>query len=182
MRANGRRASPAGCTADCIADSAGGITFDITGAARPDAVLVLRLRDGAASVRLPLTWAGESRLRAVLPSTVELAEGHWDVFTGAPGEQPVRPGVREVRALVDRIPGAGRVAARIPYATADGRLAVRSWVRAPHAEAGTVRCEPGATTVEGTLYGAELGEGAEAEARLRGTDRSHRVAVTGRGG
>ncbi|MFE1958697.1 transferase [Streptomyces sp. NPDC059479] len=182
MRANGRRASPAGCTADCIADSAGGITFDITGAARPDAVLVLRLRDGAAEVRLPLTWAGESRLRAVLPSTVELAEGHWDVFTGAPGEQPVRPGVRDVRALVDRIPGAGRVAARIPYATADGRLAVRSWVRAPHAEAGTVRCEPGATTVEGMLYGASLGEGAEAEARLRGTDRSHRVAVTGRGG
>ncbi|MEV0041470.1 hypothetical protein [Streptomyces sp. NPDC050804] len=197
MRSNRRRASPAGCTADCIADSAGGITFDVTGAARPGAVLVLRRRDGrdatgtgtdtatpadAAEVRLPLTGAGKSRPRAVLPSTVELAEGHWDVFTGAPGEQPVRPGVRDVRALVDRVPGAGGVAARIPYPTADGRLAVRSWVRAPHAEAGTVRSEPDATTVEGMLYGAELGEGAEAEARLRGTGRSHRVAVTGRGG
>ncbi|WP_046505474.1 hypothetical protein [Streptomyces odonnellii] len=191
-----------------MADSAGGITFDIAGEARPDAMLVLRRRAlragdpaGAAGsgargsgsgagtgagaddeVRLPLTGAGESLLRAVLPSTVELAEGHWDIFTGARGELPVRPGIRDVRALVGRTPGAGRVAARIPYPTPDGRLAVRSWVRAPHAEAGTVRCEPGATTVEGVLYGAELGEGAVAEARLRGTGRSHRVAVTGCGG
>ncbi|MGW2052876.1 hypothetical protein ACWCOZ_02975 [Streptomyces sp. NPDC001840] len=183
-----------------MADSAGGITFDIAGEARPDAVLVLRRRDPRAGdggsgalgagtgggtddeVRLPLTEAGESLLRAVLPSTVELAEGHWDIFTGARGELPVRPGIRDVRALVGRIPGAGRVAARIPYPTPDGRLAVRSWIRAPHAEAGAVRCEPGATTVEGVLYGAELGEGAVAEARLRGTGRSHRVAVTGCGG
>ncbi|MFD5112965.1 hypothetical protein ACFVWX_18315 [Streptomyces sp. NPDC058220] len=188
----GRRASSAVCVADCIADSAGGITFDITGDARPDAVLVLRRRGGRASaaaagdgaddeVRLPLTGAGKSRLRAVLPSTVELAEGHWDVRTGVSGEQPVRPGVRDVRALVDRIPGAGRVAARVPYPTGDGRLAVRSWVRAPHAEAGTVRCEQDTTTVEGVLYGAELGQDAQAEARLRGGDRTHRVAVTGRG-
>ncbi|MFI5755938.1 hypothetical protein [Streptomyces sp. NPDC051569] len=176
--------------ADCIADSAGGITFDITGAARPDAVLVLRRRGGPGErgatgdeeVRLPLTGSGGSRLRAVLPSTVDLAEGYWDIGTGASGEQPVRSGVRDLRALIDRVPGAGRVAARIPYPTADGRLAVRSWVRAPHAEAGTVRCEPGTATVEGVLYGAELGEGATAEARLRGGDRTHRVPVTGRGG
>ncbi len=61
--------------ADCIADSAGGITFDIVGDASPGAVLVLRRRGGktAADVmRLPLTPAGEGRLRAVLPSTVEL--------------------------------------------------------------------------------------------------------------
>ncbi|WP_129770114.1 hypothetical protein [Streptomyces sp. L-9-10] len=195
------RPSPAVCTADCIADSAGGITFDITGAARPDATLVLRRRaghdDGAPGgeawgggddeVRLPLTGpavtgAGRARLRAVLPSTVELAEGHWDVFTGASGDLPVRPGIRDVRALIDRVPGAGPVAARVPYPTADGRLALRTWLRAPHAEAGTVRCEPAGMSVEGVLYGAELGEHARAEARLRGGDRTHRVAVTGRGG
>ncbi|MFC9649151.1 hypothetical protein [Streptomyces sp. NPDC056937] len=202
----GRRASPAVCTADCVADSAGGITFDITGTARPGATLVLRRRagdDGAPGsgarggdgrgggddeVRLPLTGpaavggAGTTRLRAVLPSTVELAEGHWDIFTGASGDQPVRPGIRDVRALIDRVPGAGPVAARVPYPTADGRLALRTWLRAPHAEAGTVRCEPAGMSVEGVLYGAGLGEHARAEARLRGGDRTHRVAVTGRGG
>ncbi|MDX3850614.1 hypothetical protein [Streptomyces sp. AK02-01A] len=186
-RPTGRRMSHAVHTADCIADSAGGITFDIRGAARPDALLVLRRRGGRPGeagdeVRLPLTGAGESRLRAVLPSTVDLAEGHWDVRTGAAGEEPVRPGVRDVRALIDRVPESGRVFARIPYPTPDGRLAVRSWVRAPHAEAGTVRCDQDTATVEGMLYGSELGEGAEAEARLRGGDRTHRVAVTGRGG
>ncbi|MFE9889926.1 hypothetical protein [Streptomyces scopuliridis] len=193
----GRRASPAVCTADCIADSAGGITFDITDAARPGATLVLRRRaghtdgthgDGDDEVRLPLTGpatasgAGRARLRAVLPSTVELAEGHWDIFTGASGDQPVRPGIRDVRALIDRVPGTGPVAARVPYPTADGRLALRTWLRAPHAEAGTVRCEPAGMSVEGVLYGAGLGEHARAEARLRGGDRTHRVAVTGRGG
>ncbi|MFD7289423.1 transferase [Streptomyces sp. NPDC059863] len=193
-RAIGRRASPAVCTADCIADSAGGITFDITDAARPGATLVLRRRaDGPRSagdqeVRLPLTGpatavgAEPTRLRAVLPSTVELAEGHWDIFAGASGDQPVRPGIRDVRALIDRVPGAGPVAARVPYPTADGRLALRAWLRAPHAEAGAVRCEPAGMSVEGVLYGTELGEHARAEARLRGGDRTYRVAVTGRGG
>ncbi|MFB6983770.1 hypothetical protein [Streptomyces scopuliridis] len=202
-RAIGRRASPAVWTADCIADSAGGITFDITDAARPGATLVLRRRAGRGDgthadaagtreggddeVRLPLTGpatpgAGPARLRAVLPSTVELAEGHWDIFTGASGDQPVRPGIRDVRALIDRVPGTGPVAARVPYPTADGRLALRTWLRAPHAEAGTVRCEPAGMSVEGVLYGAELGEHARAEARLRGGDHTHRVAVTGRGG
>jgi hypothetical protein len=209
---SGRRESPSGGpespgeragdrVADCVADSAGGITFDITfdhtGAARPETALVLRRRTGTAAadgaagagppgdcddVRLPLTEAGESRLRAVLPSTVELPEGQWDVRTGEAGEQAVRPGVRDVRALVDRIPDPGRVAVRVPFPTGDGRLAVRSWVRAPHAEAGSVRCLRDSVTVEGLLYGVGLGEGAVVEARLRGSDRVHRVAATGRAG
>ncbi|MET9484381.1 hypothetical protein [Streptomyces sp. NPDC006638] len=191
---NGRRGA-AERIADCIADSAGGITFDLAGAAGPAPVLVLRRRDGAPEdgtdreVRLPLTGGGGHgpgagagpALRAVLPSTVHLAEGYWDVRTGADGEHAVRPGVRDVRALVDRIPGSDRVAARIPYPTGDGRLAVRSWVRTPHAEAGAIRCERGAMTVGGVLYGAEARPGAVAEARLRGGGAVHRVPVTGRG-
>lgn len=175
------------CVADCIADSAGGITFDVTGAAEPGAVLVLRRRGGDPAahtddeVRLPLTESGGSRLRAVLPSTVVLAEGHWDISTGASGERPVRPGARDVRALVDRAPGPGRIASRVPYPVDAGRLAVRSWLRAPHAEAGTLRCEPGSATVEGVLYGAELGPGAVAVARLRGGKRAHEVPVTSAG-
>lgn len=185
-RSTGRRTAREEWAADCVADSAGGITFDVMGAARPDAVLVLRRRpDGAPAaddVRLPLTGAGGRRLRAVLPSTVELPEGHWDVRTGARGERPVRLGVRDARALVGRTPGAGRVIARVPYVTAEGTLAVRSWVRAPHAEVGEVRCARGTVTVEGTLYGAELGREAAVEARPRGGGETYRAPVTGSGG
>jgi hypothetical protein len=185
-----RDAAGGHCVADCIADSAGGITFDLRGTGAPGAVLVLRRQgvtavdagDSDDEVRLPLTSSEESMLRAVLPSTVELAEGHWDVYAGGPAERPVRPGVRDVRALADRTPGAGRIDARVPYPTGNGTLAIRAWVRAPHAEAGTIRVEGGAMTVEGTLYGAELGQGAVVEARLRGAGRVHRVGATGGGG
>ncbi|MER6997334.1 hypothetical protein [Streptomyces sp. NPDC000410] len=166
--------------ADCIADSAGGVTFDIAGVAAPDAALVLRRRGGTApedTVRLPLTPAGAGHSRAVLPSTVELAEGRWDAYTD--DDVPIEPGIRDLRALVDRIPEGGRVAVRVPYPTVEGRLAVRSWVREPHAEAGDIGCASGSCTVEGALYGAELGEGAVAEARLG--DRVHEVPVSGEG-
>ncbi|MFF0064525.1 hypothetical protein ACFYRC_23825 [Streptomyces sp. NPDC005279] len=170
--------------ADCVADAACGITFDLAGAGSPDAVLVLKRRgkDATDEVRLPLTPSGGGTSRAVLPSTVELAEGHWDVSIA--GGDAVESGIRDVRALLDRAPEAGRVAVRVPYPTAAGNLAVRCWVRAPHAEAGDIGLAPerGALTVEGRLYGAELGEGAVAEARLRSGDRVHEVPVTGEGG
>lgn len=169
--------------ADCIADSAGGVTFDIAGAAAPDAVLVLKRRGGEGAqdeTRLPLTPSGDTTSRAVLPSTVELAEGTWDAYVA---DEAVEPGIRDLRALVDRAPDADRVAARVPYPTLDGRLAVRSWLRAPHAEAGDITLAPerGAMTVEGVLYGAELGEGAVAEARLRGSTHVLRAPVSGGG-
>ncbi|MDX6362250.1 MAG: hypothetical protein QOC85_1253, partial [Streptomyces sp.] len=62
--------------ADCIADSAGGLTFDITETGEPgDALLVLRRREGHEEVSLPLTPAADGRLRAALPSSVALPEG-----------------------------------------------------------------------------------------------------------
>lgn len=182
-----------GPRADCVADSAGGITFDIAGhdvrGAHPsergggaggEPVLVLRRRgaDPVEETRLPLTPAGGDRSRAVLPSTVELAEGHWDVSVGG---RPVEPGVRDVRALVDRVPEpSGPVAARVPYPTADGRLAVRSWLRARHAEAGDLTFGEDCCTVEGRLYGAVLEAGAVAEARWGGEVRE--VPVDGEAG
>ncbi|WP_434588281.1 transferase [Streptomyces sp. A5-4] len=177
--------------ADCIADSAGGVTFDMAGEPSPGAALVLRRRGGkgaAAEMRLPLTPSGEGRLRAVLPSTVELAEGRWDALTtlgDATAEQRVEPGIRDLRSLVDRDPEADRaqVAVRIPYPTADGRLAVRCWLRSPHAESGALAFGQGAMTAEGRLYGVELAAGAVVEARLRANkDLVHRVPVTGTGG
>ncbi|MEV0222557.1 hypothetical protein [Streptomyces sp. NPDC050704] len=161
--------------ADCIADSAGGLTFDITDpglvAATGDAHLVLRHRDRAEEVRLPLTPAADGRLRAALPSTVELPEGRWDVYAQvADGEsQRVAPGLNDLRSLVDRVPSGarGHVAVRIPYATKHGNLSVRSWLRAPHAEAGELHIGKEDLSVRGQVYGVKLLPDAYAELRLR---------------
>lgn len=178
-------------TAHCAADAAGTVVFELVGASGAASELVLRRRGGATpadEVRLRLTGR-----RAVLDRGTPLAEGRWDVVhvseRGDRDGQPVRSGTRDVRALVDRVPGAGPVTARLPYPTADGRLALRCWARAPHAEAGAINLADGAMTVRGVLYGAEPGHGAAAEARRRagpresGTaPRTHRVPLTGGAG
>ncbi|MFI5804243.1 transferase [Streptomyces sp. NPDC051561] len=178
--------APAVPRADCTADSAGGVTFDVAVAAAPDAALVLRRKGRGDDVRLPLTPVSQGRLRAVLPSTVDLPEGRWEahVYGAGGADLTVRPGIRDLRALVDRTPDprTEAVAVRIPYATADGSLAVRSWRRAPHAEAGDITFAADGTdmTVEGLLYGVELDGDAFIEARLRGDGgRIHREPVTG---
>jgi hypothetical protein len=153
----------------------------------PDAALVLRRSGGPGSddVRLPLTPVGQGRLRAVLPSTVDLPEGRWETRVhGAGRHLTVLPGLRDLRALVDRTtdPRTEAVAVRIPYATSDGLLAVRSWRRAPHAEAGDIVFADDGTaiTFTGRLYGIELGPGAAMEARLRGgKGRVHREPASG---
>jgi hypothetical protein len=171
--------------ADCLAAGDGRITFDVFGPAAVGAVLVLRRRGGKApadELRLPLTPPGDGTpARAVLPATAELAEGRWDAYTET-GEA-VQPGIRDVRVLVDQAPASGPVAVRVPYPTADGRLALRCWRRAPHAEAGDLAFAPeqGAMSVTGVLYGAELGDGPVAQARLRAGERMHEVPVTGEG-
>ncbi|WP_369165692.1 transferase [Streptomyces sp. AFD10] len=176
---------------DCAADPAGTLTFDLTGpvAAAPASTLLLRRRGAAGAkpggtVRIPLGDFGPGRLRAVLPASTRLAEGRWDAYVeeqGVEGTRAVEPGLRDLRALVDRSPdtGAPGVSARVPYPTVDGRLALRCWVRAPHAEAGAVIAGPDGMTVEGVLYGATAGEGAAVEARLPGDPaRTHTVPLT----
>ncbi|MFB7916244.1 transferase [Streptomyces sp. NPDC056061] len=184
--------------ADCTADPDGTIAFALDDPGfgpgpygdgeRPE--LVFRLRGGTgddAVLRLPLRPADDGRLRAVLPGTAEPAEGRWDARLRGPGEDDdaaaaVEPGIRDLRDLVDQVPGTGRVAVRIPYPTADGRLALRCWVRSPHAEAGAIGLDGNAMTVEGSLYGARLGDDARAEARAPGDPgRVRRVPVTGEG-
>ncbi|MFC8087570.1 hypothetical protein [Streptomyces sp. NPDC057340] len=164
--------------ADCIGDSAGGLTFDV--AARGDtgaALLVLRRRatdavDAAAdTVSLPLAPAAEGRLRAALPSSVSLPEGRWDAYARLSDGRPRRlvPGVTDLRSLAERTPSGllGHVAVRIPYATRQGNLTVRSWLRAPHAEAVDLRLADGGLTVRGRVYGTQLAPGADAELRAR---------------
>ncbi|MGA4842867.1 hypothetical protein [Streptomyces sp. G45] len=169
--------------ADCIADSAGGLTFDVTDPGERGAVhLLLRLRDSdpADEVRLPLTPSADGRLRAALPSSVELAEGRWNAYALVEGGEPRRlvPGVNDLRSLVDRAPSGsrGHVSVRIPYATKQGNLSVRSWVRAPHAEAGELDITDAGLTGRARVYGTELTAAASVEAVLR-ADPQRVVAV-----
>jgi hypothetical protein len=123
--------------ADCTADSAGGLTFDVRltdvdgvdgidgidaseggsviDEAAADAALLLRRRGGgegpADTVRLPLGSAGtKGTLRAVLPSIMTLPEGRWDASLVLAGGEPQRllPGVHDLRSLIDRVPRQGR--------------------------------------------------------------------------
>jgi hypothetical protein len=173
--------------ADCIADSAGGLTFDVTADGEPgDAHLLLRRRDGHDEVGLPLAPAAEGRLRAALPSSVALPEGRWDAYARVADAEPRRlvPGVTDLRALAARAPSGphGRIAVRIPYATRQGNLTVRSWLRALHAEVAELRPGSAALTVHGLVYGTPLDPGAHAELRDGGTGRVHRVEVDADGG
>ncbi|MFD6193979.1 hypothetical protein [Streptomyces sp. NPDC060275] len=180
--------SAAPLRADCIGDSAGGLTFDV--AARGNAgaaLLILRRRaagglDGTGeTVSLPLAPAAEGRLRAALPSSVSLPEGRWDAYALLSGGEPRRlvPGVTDLRPLAERTPSGllGHVAVRIPYATRQGNLTVRSWLRAPHAEAVELRLASGGLTVRGRVYGTRLVPGADAElcARPGGGEGGGRV-------
>ena len=132
---------------------------------------MLRHRDGRQEVRLPLTPAADGRLRAALPSSVELPEGRWDAYAQVGGGEPQRlaPGLNDLRSLVDRVPSGarGHVAVRIPYGTKHGNLSVRSWLRAPHAEAGELRIGKAELGVRGQVYGVELAPDAHAELRGR---------------
>ncbi|MFD4630368.1 hypothetical protein ACFVYR_22330 [Streptomyces sp. NPDC058284] len=172
--------------ADCIADSAGGLTFDVTdpgGSGADEAHLLLRRRDADSAedyVRLPLSPSADGRLRAALPSSVELAEGRWNAYAQVAGGELRRlmPGVNDLRSLVDRAPSGsrGHVAVRIPYATKQGNLSVRSWLRAPHAEAGEIEISSTALTVHGRVYGTELSDTAYVEAvRREQPDTVHRA-------
>ncbi|MEI5099758.1 hypothetical protein RB200_15760 [Streptomyces sp. PmtG] len=183
---HGQTAAP---RADCIADSAGGLTFDVTdpgGAGTAHLLLRLRDSDPAAEVRLPLTPAADGRLRAALPSSVELAEGRWNAYALVDGGEPRRlvPGVNDLRSLVDRAPSGsrGHVSVRIPYATKQGNLSVRAWVRAPHAEAGELGITETGLTAHARVYGVEPTAGARVEAVLRADpDRVVRADVTASG-
>ncbi|MEK8170265.1 hypothetical protein NKH77_12500 [Streptomyces sp. M19] len=81
--------------------------------------------------------------------------------------------MNDLRALVDREPGPGTgpLAVRIPYPTKHGNLSLRSWLRAPHAEAGEIRVDGAGIQVHGTLHHAQDPDrwlaGAVAEARCR---------------
>ncbi|WP_326734671.1 hypothetical protein [Streptomyces sp. NBC_01022] len=168
-----------------------GVRLPLPASARPRLLLQLRPKKGkpeGTGHYVELESAGPDQWRAVLEAAPALEEGHWDAYVvGAPGEErtPLLPGLRDLRALVSG-GGDGRatpVAVRIPYATKDGRLAVRAWWRAMHAEAGRIVLADGSMAVTARLFGARLGEGATATVHRRGQGSVVRqIALRAEGG
>ncbi|WP_223734597.1 glycosyltransferase family 4 protein [Streptomyces purpurogeneiscleroticus] len=154
------------------------LTFPAAGLTGP-ADLVLRRRNSAEELRVPLPppvregRGGPFRVRLRL-ARVSLAEGHWEAWVRRRADgalRPVRSTMVERAALVGRAPEVadGAVRSWIPYATDRGRLALRVWQRAVHAEAVWVAVGPSVTYVEAELLGAEPSAEAVVTATRRGT-------------
>ncbi|RLU90560.1 glycosyl transferase [Streptomyces griseocarneus] len=170
------RADVANPDARCAVDADGSLTVRLLpGQLTPaDTHVLLRHRGtkGKEAVRVPLAADGTARLERAAHT---LAEGRWDTYVEREGDKSRR---RLTAALVEQkallgLPltvGAAGVAAWVPYETSDGFLAVRTWLRDRHAEAGEVRVGEDGLTVTVTAHGAELGDGAELVARLRHGD------------
>lgn len=178
--------------AHCTVDADGRTVFRVAlrSAGHPRLALVPRPKKNVPQQPtrlLDLEPHGDGDLRAVLEPLPALAEGRWDAYLMREPDavrERLRPGLRDLRALVD---GNLRerpspVAVRVPYATKDGFLAVRTWLRPAHAEAGRLDLADGAMTVHARLHGAELSDDATALFRLRsdkGTTRSFPLRTDG---
>ncbi|MCX2927114.1 transferase [Streptomyces sp. NEAU-W12] len=164
--------------AHCTVDADGRTTFRIAlrPAGRPRLALVPRPKKNAPEQPTHLLdlepHGDDGDLGAVLEPLPALAEGRWDAYLMRERDavrERLRPGLRDLRALVG---GSLRewptpVAVRVPYATKDGFLAVRAWLRTAHAEAGRLDLADGAMTVHARLHGAELSDDATVLLRLR---------------
>ncbi|MEU9283828.1 transferase [Streptomyces sp. NPDC048275] len=165
----------------CTVDADGRITFVLplgAAAVRPQLLLRLRPKKGQPEKILhvlELEPVDDGRRRAVLKPGTVLAEGRWDVHLlrepGAERER-LRPGPRDLRALVDGHvrDWSSPVAVRVPYATKDGYLAVRAWLRTAHAEVDGIDVTDRSMTVRARLHGASLAEEATVRLRLRDGD------------
>ncbi|MFC8359388.1 hypothetical protein ACFUIY_05870 [Streptomyces griseorubiginosus] len=161
--------------AACAVDTDGRITFEMPGAAGLRLLLRLRPKKGQPEedlhvLDLETDPSDEGRAHAVLGTDPVLAEGRWDVYLLQGTERTrLRPGPRDLRALVDGQlrERRGPLAVRVPYATKDGFLAVRTWLRPAHAEVGRVDVTDRALTIAARLHGSPLTEGARVELRLR---------------
>ncbi|MFE1251618.1 transferase [Streptomyces sp. NPDC058735] len=171
---------------DCAVDIGGRITFRLPPSSVPRPRLLLRLRPGKGRPEEILRHLdlepdpADGRPAGILEPHPALQEGRWDLYLLTDPEaerQRLRPGLRDLRVLVD---GHLRdrpapVAVRIPYATKDGFLALRTWLRPAHAETHALHIVDRAMTVTARLHGAELREDATVRLCLRGTPTAREI-------
>jgi glycosyltransferase involved in cell wall biosynthesis len=141
----------------------GGFTVRLDAATCPEGPLdfVARLRRDpkGRDIRVPVP---EDGLVTVAPDAHCLAEGRWDCYVAPRGTDTRRRlvcGLAERARRVGAEPrvGPAGVAAWLPYATADGFLAVRTWLRPAHAEVLHIAAEAERAVVGARLLGARGG-------------------------
>ncbi|KFG08449.1 glycosyltransferase family 4 protein [Streptomyces sp. LBUM 1478] len=189
--ADGTGGSAATPSAHARATGDGGLVVRLDPAELPagplDFVARLRRDPGERQIGVPVlpsADAPDTVVQAVLrPTEHTLAEGRWDCYVvprGTTKRLRLTARLVEQAALVGRPPSAGRdgVGAWIPYPTADGFLALRTWLRPAHAEIDTVEVGEESVTVTATLYGDAdaVREGAEVRAVSR-TDTAYDFTV-----
>ncbi|GAA1896196.1 glycosyltransferase family 4 protein [Streptomyces sodiiphilus] len=192
--AGGSDGGPVPARCEIAEDGALTVSFapDALPAGELDLVLARRGGSPGGRVRLPLPrgTAGDGRrVTAALPRTAgALPEGRWDCLLAPRGSdgsgRPVVAELVQTAALLSLPPavdGDG-VAGWIPYTTADGRLAVRSWLRPAHAEVEEVVTGEESVTVSAVLFrppGGEAGAGEAVggEARVTASGTGLRVPV-----
>ncbi|MFI1480870.1 glycosyltransferase family 4 protein [Streptomyces sp. NPDC020747] len=158
--------------ARCTTDSSGGVRIAVNaaGVSGESLTLVLRHRHGDDETRVPLERPDDPKspwTANLSHRQVTLAEGRWDLHVERAEDgarRRLKAGLVEQRGLLTARPTPSTpdraFAWWIPYATKDGYLALRTFRRPAHAEATALRTDTGSLTVEGTLHGAVLGEGA----------------------
>ena len=118
--------------------------------------------------------------RAVLSTATPLADGRWGVYLRTGGTLlRVRLRSADTRFAVNaplRRDDAEQVV-RLPYRTADGFIAIRSWTRVEHAECRRIAFEGSSMQVDIELSGAALQGSTDGEVGALLTARSRELAV-----
>lgn len=150
--------------AHCRSTADGGITVRLrTGELPPgdlDFLVRLRRDPEKREVRLPLPLGDGTHTEATLDVAAHLLpEGRWDCYVAPRGTNKrtrlTAELVEQARLLTKGLSvGRHGVTALIPYTTADGFLALRTWLRPAHAEVTEVLIGEGSVTVTAALYGA----------------------------
>ncbi|WP_079086113.1 glycosyltransferase [Streptomyces silvensis] len=155
------------------ATAGGGITLRLDPATLPpgplDFLARLRRDPKGRHVRVPMapvpTASGPYDVHVTLdPAEHALSEGRWDCYVVGEGTAGKR--ARLVCAMAERSRSVGRdpllldgeVSAWLPYATADGFLALRVWQRTAHAEVTGIAIGDDHATVTARLFGADAPE------------------------
>ncbi|MFC4021899.1 glycosyltransferase family 4 protein [Micromonospora sp. GCM10011542] len=171
-----------GLVADCLVLPDLGLQWSVDAAlCAGGGSLVLRNRDTREVVEVALVPSVDGLRHVGTLDAAALPEGRWNVqlADGKGVRRRLRPQRLDSRVLAggpdDGFAGSpSGVRAHVPYRTADGFLAVRSWVRAAHAEVRRVTLDGEAVLVGLTWYGP--GAPDTAVLRRRG-DRTDSLAV-----
>ncbi|WP_446219236.1 glycosyltransferase family 4 protein [Micromonospora sp. IBHARD004] len=152
--------------ADCRVLPDLGLRWSVDAAAcSPGASVVLHNRDTREVVQVALAPSNDGLRHVGTLDADALSEGRWNVYLadGKGARRRVRPQRLDSRVLADcpddGLAGSG-VRAHVPYRTTDGFLAVRSWVRAAHAEVRRITLDGDAVTIAFSWYGPGTPDGA----------------------